>query len=185
MNLPAAFYFTDETRTHSVIETITQLPANTGVIFRHYTTPNRRKLGQEIADICKKQGLFLAVAGDPRLAVQLEADALHLPERLISRVPRIRAQYSHLAISCACHTQISLKAAENLGADLAFLSPIYKTVSHIGTQPLGIHNAARWIKDMSIPVYALGGINSSRFNQLTNAGFSGFGAISLFKANKS
>lgn len=180
MNLPSAFYFTDENRTHSALETIARLAANTGVIYRHYAYPNRQELGAEIVEICRKKDLFLAVAEDPSLANALKAPAVHLPERLISKLPLIRKQYPKLLISCACHNALSLKAANNLGADLAFLSPIYPTASHPNARTLGSVEAAIWIKDITIPVYALGGIEAHHINQLKMLGFAGFGAISLF-----
>ncbi|WP_025897343.1 thiamine phosphate synthase [Sneathiella glossodoripedis] len=181
MQLPDAFYFTDQNRTHSAIETIADLPPNVGVIFRHYDTKNRAEIGEKIAHICQKDQRFLSVASDARLACHLKADALHLPQWQLRQLPLLKHRYPNLLISAACHQYLGLKTADRLGADFAFLSPIYPTKSHPGAATLGTIRPTRWLNTLSIPVYALGGIGQKHFNQLAFSGFAGFAGISLFE----
>ncbi len=184
MTLPSSFYVTDENRNRSAIETVCQLPAGTGVLFRHYGVKDRAKLGKALAKICKQRKLSLYVAGDATLAHQLNSDGLHLPEWQINQLPLLRTRYPLRQISAACHTFRNLKTAENLGADLVFLSPIFPTKSHPGARSLTPLRSSSWIKNLSAPVYALGGVNEKHFTQLSNAGFSGIAAISMFETNK-
>jgi thiamine-phosphate pyrophosphorylase len=184
MTLPSAFYVSDENRNRSVIKTVKRLPLGTGVLFRHYGIENRQKLGKTIASVCKQRKLPLLVAGDAALAHRLKADGLHLAEWQINKLPLLRCRYPLLQISIACHTYKSLKTAEKLGADLAFLSPLYPTKSHPGARSLTPLKASNWIKNLSIPTYALGGVSEKHFTQLSNAGFSGIAGISLFEADK-
>ena len=181
MKLPFAFYLTDETRTPDPTPTIAQLPAGTAVIFRHYTAENRSKLATVIAKLCKSKNLPLFIAGNAALASRVRADGVHLPDTLKTRLPRLQAAYPALLFSVACHSELSLKAAVQLGADFAILSPLYATKSHPGARVLGPTRAALAIRGCPLPVFALGGVNEDRFTQISNCGFSGFGAISLFE----
>ena len=181
MILPTAFYFTDEVRTPDPRKIIARLPEGTAVLFRHYDHPKRIELATDLSKLCKSRNLPLFIAGDAALAARVSADGVHLPDALKSRLPRLQTTYPQLIFSAACHSQRSLKAAERLGADFAFLSPIYATRSHPEAHALGPVRAAAMVRRCTLPVYALGGITDARFTQISNCGFSGFGAISLFE----
>lgn len=181
MKLPIAFYFTDETRAANPQGIIARLPKGTAVLFRHYNHQNRAELAMDLSKLCKSRNLPLFIAGDAALASRIGANGVHLPDALKSRLPRLQTTYPQLMFSAACHSERSLKAAERLGADLAFLSPLYATRSHPNARTWGALRAAAVLRRTTLPVYALGGITDARFNQITNSGFSGFGAISLFE----
>lgn len=178
---PHAFYFTDETRTPDPLNTIKSLPFDTGVVFRHYTYTDRKILAKEVARVCKKHDLFLSIAMDPDLANKVGANACHLPEGMISRLPVYRYKYPGLLFSVACHSELAIRKAEKLGADLTFLSPIFPTSSHPDQQSMGTVKASKTLRKTKLPVYALGGIKASRFNAVSHIGFSGFGAIGYFE----
>ncbi len=181
MNLPMAFYFTDEARTPDPRDVISRLPSGTAVLFRHYGHQNRTALAMDLSRLCKSRNLPLFIAADAMLAYRVGANGVHLPEALKSRLPRLQATYPCLLFSVACHSERSLLAARRLGADLAFLSPVYATRSHPGARTLGAVRAAAALRRSSLPIFALGGITPARFTQISNCGFSGFGAISLFE----
>ena len=135
----------------------------------------------ELSKLCKSRNLPLFIAGDAALAWRVRANGVHLPDALKTRLPRLQATYPQLMFSAACHSERSLIAAKQLGADLAFLSPIYATRSHPNARTWGAVRAAAALRRCTLPVYALGGITDTRFTQISNCGFSGFGAISLFE----
>ena len=91
--LPTRIFMTDRHRLPNWQEVLTVLPEGTGVIFRDYDAPDRKKMAELIADICVARGLILSIAGDPELALGLNA-GLHMPENLapslfrhLSRLP--------------------------------------------------------------------------------------------------
>lgn len=64
----------------------------------------------------------------------------------------------------SCHHAEELAHAQALGLDYALLSPVQHTQSHPEAAPLGWNNFAKMIKDCSIPVYALGGMQLDDLN---------------------
>ncbi len=181
MQVLTGFYFTDDQRGMDPLIVADRLPSNTGIIFRHYNSKNRREMASYLSKICKRRQIMLYIAQDPSLAKAVKAGGLHLPEYQISRLPLIRHRYPGLKISTACHSARSLTLASSLGADIAFLSPLFATDSHPGKIGLGIIRAALAKQNVSLPVYALGGIHMQKLASLQALGFSGFGAISFFE----
>jgi 8-oxo-dGTP diphosphatase len=60
----------------------------------------------------------------------------------------------------SCHNAKELAHAETLGMDYALLSPVQNTLSHPDAAPIGWEPFAEMIRDCSIPVYALGGLQT-------------------------
>jgi len=183
MYLPDAFYFTDAARGANPLHIAERLPANTGIIFRHYTAPDRASLAGLLAHICRRRQIPLFVASDAALAVKIGATGCHLPQALIPRASSIRRTFPQLDISAACHSAQAAHKAQQFSVDMIFLSPIYPTRSHPGAKTLTPMQAARIATTARLPVFALGGITYSRLNQIKSQGFSGFGAIDLLEAH--
>ncbi|MCC6921653.1 MAG: Nudix family hydrolase [Nitrosomonas sp.] len=61
--------------------------------------------------------------------------------------------------SASCHNAEELYQAEVLGFDFVVLGPVYPTLSHTDTKPLGWQKFAALIRNYSLPVYALGGMS--------------------------
>lgn len=99
------------------------------------------------------------------------------PERLrreiISSTPRPSIEKRAL-IGLSTHSLAELGEAATLKADFATLSPIYPTPSKPGYGPaLGIDILKDVAADISLPVYALGGITPERVHQCIISGASG------------
>ncbi|MGI4945219.1 MAG: hypothetical protein ACRYHQ_32435, partial [Janthinobacterium lividum] len=75
--LPALWLFTDAVRLPDPLPAIARLPRGCGVVFRHDGVPNRAALAAAAACLCRRRGLLMVVAGDPRLAAAVGA-GLHL-----------------------------------------------------------------------------------------------------------
>lgn len=185
MTLPPFFYFTDDQRGADPLQITSRLPKGTGVIFRHYNSENRAELAFYLSKICKNRELSLIIAKTPALAQKVQATGCHLPDHWITALPVLKARYPQLTFSAACHGERSLLKAQNLGSDLAFLSPVFATKSHPGTPALGLVRTRKMIRPLTMPVYALGGVGFKHQDMLLEAGFSGFGAISEFEKSVS
>ncbi|MEQ8955954.1 MAG: thiamine phosphate synthase, partial [Gammaproteobacteria bacterium] len=61
-------------------------------------------------------------------------------------------------VSASCHNLAELHKAQQLGADLALLSPVRATPKSGEQALLGWEGFADLCKQVSIPVYALGGV---------------------------
>jgi len=181
MTGPSFFYFTDDKRGKNPVQMALALPKDTGLVFRHYDHPERSSLARQIADITRKRGLTLFVAKSAKLAAQVGAYGCHLPTHMMGRLPLLKYKYPTLHFSVACHSVWDLCQTQNLGADMAYLSPLYPSRSHPTARALSPLAVASQVRSLYLPVYGLGGINWNRWAQLQDLGFAGFGAIDLFE----
>jgi len=172
--------FTDERAGDpvSIVETLPRLPhSRLAVIFRHYDTPRREVLGRDLAQVCRRKRLLFLVAGDAALAQRLSADGVHIPQWRAQEIRGLKSQHPNWIISTACHDASSLDRAAAMGADCAFLSPVFATASHMGVRPLGPLRAHALAARARLPVLALGGINPQTAVKIKPGIFAGFGAI--------
>ena len=61
----------------------------------------------------------------------------------------------------SCHNSQELAHAKTLGLDYVMLSPVKTTLSHVDAKPLGWDDFRDLILDYALPVYALGGMQTS------------------------
>ena len=167
---PHCWLMTDERMGERLWEAIDRLPVGDGgVVVRHYGLPReeRAALAQQIAAICRKRGLTLAVAEDVELAVSVGAALVHRPP----------TGASGLLFSSPAHSLAEAKAARAGGAALVFVSPIHQTRSHPEARPLGRKLARQIVKACGCPAIALGGMDARKFAAAEKDGFYGWAAI--------
>lgn len=175
-NRPRLALMTDETRLSDPAAAIRALPRGSIVILRHYDAPGRDGLARRLAMLCKSRRLRFLVAGDWRLAAQVGADGLHLPENMAKRGRGPWARRRWL-VTAAAHSGRALFRAARAGADAALLAPVFPTASHPGRPALGAVRFAALVRRSPIPVYALGGIDPATARRLKGAGQAGFAGI--------
>ncbi len=170
--LPSVFLMTDERLGEALWDAIARLPRGAGVVFRHYTLApaERRALFERVRRITRRCGLVLLLAGSPRLAVAWKADGAH------GRSPHRRASRTLLRTAPA-HDRAEWIAARRRGCDLAFVSPIYATRSHLGQRPIGALRARLMIRHDRDRVVLLGGMTAVRSRALRSIGFERWAAI--------
>jgi len=133
-------------------------------------------LAEAVAGLCREHGAQLLLNGPPALARALGV-GLHLTSRaLAAHVTRPLPE--HLLLAASCHGPDELGRAVELGVDFAVLGPVHATASHPGAGTLGFAQFARWIRDVPIPVYALGGMTLSDLEAARNARAQGIAGIS-------
>ncbi|MDF1734429.1 MAG: thiamine phosphate synthase [Minwuia sp.] len=180
-DLPAIAMPTDLSRVPDPVGASRKLPAGAAVILRDTGHPDRLAVGIALRISTRAQGQLLLVAGDPELADALNADGLHVPERMIGSktVRQWRRADPGRLMSAACHSLAALRRAERAGANMVLLSPVFPTASHPGGRVLGLYRAAALAAATALPVLAMGGMERSNANRLPPA-FSGFAAIGMF-----
>ena len=167
---PHCWLMTDERMGERLWEAIERLPiGDGGVVVRHYALPaaDREALATDIAAICRKRGLTLAVAGDFDLAVSMGAELVHRPDGGSGTLP----------FSLPVHSLAEAQSARQAGAALAFVSPVNKTRSHPGARPLTRKLAKAIVEACGCPAIALGGMNGRNFPDVEKLGFYGWAAI--------
>lgn len=140
----------------------------------------------KIALLClqAKAKLMLNIPGDSLNAInfsEVTFDGIHADSRTLMSLSS-RPQ-SHL-FSASCHNKEQLLKAEQLKADFVVLSPVQKTASHPDVQPIGWQAFAAMVENVSLPVYALGGVSADDLESAWLHGGQGVAAISAFWEKK-
>ena len=120
-----------------------------------------------VVAMCRPFGAKVLINGDIELARAVGADGVHLQPEHYRKLHARPA--GNLLWAAACHDRDELLQAARLDADFAVLSPVLPTRSHPGAEVLGWHGFADAIRDLPMPVYALGGmkkglLDSARFH---------------------
>ena len=167
---PRAWLMTDERMGEKLWTAIDRVPIkHAGIVFRHYSLPDEARaiLARRVADICHRRSLALAVAGNEDLALTVGADLVHNPSE-----PPLRLPFSR-----SVHSVSEAEAARVSGATIIFVSPVFRTRSHPGAQPLGRPVARRIAQAAGVPAIALGGMDALTFARLQRDGFYGWAGI--------
>ena len=175
--LPGVILMTDQNRLADPVHAATALPSGSAIILRDYSMDGREALGQDLINVCRRRRLRLLVAGDWRLAQKLGAHGVHLPEWQLLRQLTWQRKPGWL-ITAAAHSEVALILAARSGVHAALLSPVFETNSHTGGSNLGALRFTRAVKQAPLPIYGLGGINSSNALRLSSSGAAGFAAVS-------
>ena len=85
-----------------------------------------------------------------------------------------------LLFSASCHNLRELRQAEKLAADFVTLSPIYPTVKYPMGQELGWEKFRELAGQVSLPVYALGGLSANDSDIAVESGAFGIAGTSAF-----
>jgi thiamine-phosphate pyrophosphorylase len=172
--LPPLLFFTDPDRTPDIAAVAAQLPRGAGIVLRTFGDASR---AGRIAAIARRRRLILLIGADERLAARLKADGLHLPERMATAIPRIRARHPRWLITVAAH---SPRAARNPAADAVVLSTVFESRSPSAGRPLGPLRLATIARASPVAVYALGGVNMKNARRLRATGVVGIAAVDAF-----
>ena len=132
-------------------------------------------LGAETKRLCDQVGAQLLVNGNPKLAAQLGC-GLHLKSAQLMQLDA-RPIEAGLPLGASCHDATELRQAEAIGADFAVLGPVARTPSHPDAQPLGWDGFAALRENVSLPIYALGGMHPSDQDSARRHGAQGIAAV--------
>ena len=173
-SLPALWFLTDEGRPLDPVAAARALPPGSGIVLRHYRHAARGNLAKELAGIARERGLTLLIGADARLARDIGAHGVHLPQWAIKRRAAPKA---HGLLTLSAHSARELQEAHRMRPDAVFLAPVFVTQSHEGAQALGAVRFSALVHKNAFPVIGLGGITPATAMRLIGSGAYGIGAI--------
>ena len=131
--------------------------------------------------ICKKSGRKLFLANNLKLANTLDLDGVYLPSFNESQNINKTNIKKKFQIIGSAHTVKEIKIKEKQGAELIFLSPLFKNAK--SNKFLDLIKFNTLASKTNKKVIALGGINSKNLKKLKMTKAYGFAGISYFKKN--
>ena len=172
-SLPPALFVTDPARIADPRTVANGLPAGFGMVYRHFGAPDRARMAEDLARICRRRGVALLIAADPALAMKVHADGVHWPFRLRQGVRRWQSRFALQTVSA--HSGRELRAAARLPVDAVLLSTVFASGSASAGGAMGAGRFMRRVKAAGVPVYALGGVTAENAGRIT--GCAGFAAV--------
>lgn len=180
-NLPPLLFFTDPDRTPRPWETAAQLPAGSGVVFRHFGRANAYDTALRLREATAGRDGLLLIGLDAELAERVGADGVHLPERALDQAKAVSGARPDWRVTGAVHRLQMLHATSEL--DAVVVSPIFQAGgTSSGKTPLGLPGLSKFVRTSTVPVYALGGIDSTSAPSLIGSGACGLAGISAIQS---
>ena len=174
--------FTDPDRTPDLQALATALPEGSGLVYRHFGTDDALEQAHRLRRLTRDAGALLLIGADHRLADAVDADGLHLPERLAHRLPRILSRRPAWYVTAAAHSPAAGRRGLRLGADAVVVSTLFASASPSAGDPIGAIAFKRLIRRLDGPVYALGGVNMQTIAELRGSGAVGVAVVGAASA---
>lgn len=140
------------------------------IVLREKHLPESRYLGlaKEVDIICKNYGIPLTIHNFADTAKKLNAEYFHCPYAMAEQsINKFRKT------GVSVHSTQEAVNAEKLGAYYITAGHVFETQCKAGLIPRGIEFIEDICNSVSIPVYAIGGINPENANLLKNTGIKG------------
>ena len=113
-------------------------------------------LAIEASQMCRRYDGVLLINSEERLARVARA-GVHWPEKHLGA---LREYSENLLSGASVHSAEAARRAESAGADYLVFGSVFPTTSHPNEAPAGLHNLRVVAQAVTIPVYAIGGINN-------------------------
>jgi thiamine-phosphate pyrophosphorylase len=136
----------------------------------------------QVIELARSYPARILVNARADVALASRAHGVHLPGSSIA--PKILRTIVPAAflIGVSAHTQEEIRIAQSEGADFVVFGPIFPPLSKSPTgPPVGLDGLRDAVRNVTIPVLALGGITPENTAACIEAGAAGIAGISLFQ----
>jgi thiamine-phosphate pyrophosphorylase len=157
--------------------------ASAGVSFFQYRNKHgsRKTIYEQslrLAACARSNGSLFIVNDHADIARAVECDGVHLGQDDLPIADARRLLGEKRLIGISTHNRKQAVAAENAGADYIGFGPIFPTTTKDAGTVQGIASIKSVRRAVSIPIIAIGGINSGNLEAVLQAGASGAAVIS-------
>ena len=145
-----------------------------GIILREKDLPEIEytALAKTVLGICEKYGVPCILHSFGSAAEELGVTALHLPLPKLRELPKSKRS-CFTTLGASCHSADEAKEAEALGCTYITAGHVFDTDCKKGLAGRGLEFLERVCESVSLPVYAIGGINAENAKQVIGAGAKG------------
>jgi len=145
-----------------------------GIILREkdLTSDEYLKLARSVMEICKKYNTQCILHSFVDVSKVLNHPAIHLPLPILRKLTE-GDKTSFTTIGASCHSLEEAKEAEALGCTYITVGHIFETDCKKGLAGRGLSFLHTICENVTIPVYAIGGIDATNIGSVRMAGASG------------
>ena len=138
----------------------------------------RRQQAQALRDVCRRFAVPLIVNDDLAIAVEIDADGVHLG-REDGDVAAARARFPGKLLGASCYNEIPRAiAAQSGGADYVAFGRFFRSVTKPGDIKASLALVAEAKRQIDVPVVAIGGITLEQTPSLIAGGVDAVAVIS-------
>jgi thiamine-phosphate pyrophosphorylase len=128
------------------------------------------RAAQTFRRLADTDGALFLVNDDPRLALELEADGVHIGQDDLP-VAEARAILGPDAIiGLSTHSTEQIAAAQDSGADYISVGPVWETPTKEGRPAVGLDLVRHAAAESQLPFFAIGGIDTGNVGEVLDAG---------------
>ncbi len=130
------------------------------------------QLAGRVMEICRRYGIPCILHSFTDIAIELGADAVHLPlPKLLELPDEMKSRFRRIGASC--HSVSDAVSAEKAGAAYITAGHIFATDCKKGLPPRGLDFLREVCGSVSVPVYAIGGISPQNISEVLACGAAG------------
>ena len=128
-------------------------------------------ISKKLRNICNKFDCLLIINDDAELAKEIGADGVHLGQKdtPYKEARNLLGSNSIIGISCQNNLELAFKA-QSEGANYVAFGSVFKTESKNNVLHCSLEDLTSFVKEITIPSAAIGGINLGNFLEVKNSG---------------
>ncbi|MBE9019259.1 thiamine phosphate synthase, partial [Chroococcidiopsidales cyanobacterium LEGE 13417] len=131
---------------------------------------DRLETARQLRQLCHQYGAIFLVNDRIDLALAVDADGVHLGQQDMPIAIARQLLGPQKIIGRSTTNPEEMQRAIQEGADYIGVGPVYETPTKAGKAPVGLEYIRHVAKNVSIPWFAIGGIDVNNVNEVLNAG---------------
>jgi thiamine-phosphate pyrophosphorylase len=134
------------------------------------------ELGKRLQKVCRENGIPFIVNDDIELAMELDADGIHIGQE-DEDAAQVRRKIGDKILGVSVHSLEEAETAKLAGADYFGVGPIFPTATKKDTRPVQGTALLEQLKEFGVPIVGIGGINADNAGAVMDAGADGVSVI--------
>lgn len=131
-----------------------------------------KQLAKRVLSICQKYSASCILHTFVNTAMELNVDKIHVPMSVLRELSPERKSYFSV-IGASCHSVEEAVEAEHLGCTYITAGHIFETDCKKGLLPRGLGFLKEVCESVTIPVFAIGGMDSENITSVYEVGAEG------------